>query len=416
MDEFNRRISGIRRAMEEMKTEMYAISNPVTAALDEYIKSLYIKMLCTVVQYENDPSEMQLLYLRRLHKGIQIDNSIEDFMRMALDISEVDVQEFIDIMRGNHARYYFALEGILLVSMGKGEQASYEYLGELIELICISKRELEYLSTVARSILEQDSEYYDKAKSIAPESVEGFAVVPYIANFYAGAIVDTRIEKHFYAPNRDWNYGFWFPCLFQEKKVTFSNLAFEMSSAFEFNGCEIVVFRNCVIKGNDYSVYLRRCGDVKFINCRFYDFSSYTIVDDTVENLSLLKCEFENCLLHYNRMSDDWKEIGGVVHVTNNVKDIGYKADNHQYEVKMSGCEFRNCGGKNESNYYSSAIICNGRCEVKDCKFINCWNYNKDNIDPENKRRSLFGYKFECAAESNEVISSAKMFCDSQFF
>ena len=69
MDEFNRRISGIRRAMEEMKTEMYAISNPVTAALDEYIKSLYIKMLCTVVQYENDPSEMQLLYLRRLHKG-----------------------------------------------------------------------------------------------------------------------------------------------------------------------------------------------------------------------------------------------------------------------------------------------------------------------------------------------------------
>ena len=409
MDEFNRRISGIRRAMEEMKTEMYAISNPVTAALDEYIKSLYIKMLCTVVQYENDPSEMQLLYLRRLHKGIQIDNSIEDFMRMALDISEVDVQEFIDIMRGDHTRYYFALEGILLVSMGKGEQANYEYLGELIELICISKRELEYLSTVARSILEQDSEYYDKAKSIAPESVEGFEVVPYIANFYAGVIVDTRIEKHFYAPNRDWNYRFAFPCLFHEKKVMFSNLAFEMSNALEFDGCEMIEFQNCVIKGNDYSVYFRGCGDVKFINCRFYDFSSYTIVDDMVERLSLLKCEFENCIFHYKRDTNDWQKIGGVVHATNATNDARV---NHRYVVEFSGCEFRNCGGKNKSNYYSSAIICNALCEVRDCKFINCWNYSRGNIDPKNSRRSLFGDKYECVGERNEIIGSANMTCE----
>ena len=409
MDESNRRISGIRRAMEEMKTEMYAISNPVTAALDEYIKSLYIKMLCTVVQYENDPSEMQLLYLRRLHKGIQIDNSIEDFMRMALDISEVDVQEFIDIMRGDHTRYYFALEGILLVSMGKGEQANYEYLGELIELICISKRELEYLSTVARSILEQDSEYYDKAKSIAPESVEGFEVVPYIANFYAGVIVDTRIEKHFYAPNRDWNYRFAFPCLFHEKKVMFSNLAFEMSNALEFDGCEMIEFQNCVIKGNDYSVYFRGCGDVKFINCRFYDFSSYTIVDDMVERLSLLKCEFENCIFHYKRDTNDWQKIGGVVHATNATNDARV---NHRYVVEFSGCEFRNCGGKNKSNYYSSAIICNALCEVRDCKFINCWNYSRGNIDPKNSRRSLFGDKYECVGERNEIIGSANMTCE----
>ena len=34
---------------------------------------------------------------------------MEDYMRMALEISADDLQEFIMIMKGNRAKYYFAL-------------------------------------------------------------------------------------------------------------------------------------------------------------------------------------------------------------------------------------------------------------------------------------------------------------------
>jgi len=296
MDEFNRRISGIRRAMEEMKTEMYAIFNPVTAALDEYIKSLYIRMLCTVVQYENDPSEMQLLYLRRLHKGIQIDNSIEDFMRMALDISEVDVQEFIDIMRGDHARYYFALEGILLVSMGKGEQANYEYLGELIELISISKRELEYLSTVAKSILEQDSEYYDKAKLIAPETVKEVGMVPYIENYYAGALIDTEAEKYFSSPDRENANNIEYSSTYNNKRITFYNLEIEISKDWKFEGCATVTFERCKLSSNgDGKLIFVNIANLKISNCEFIDFSNHVMSLDCVNGVDISENSFEHC-------------------------------------------------------------------------------------------------------------------------
>ena len=66
MDQFNKKIEGIRRMMEEMKSDKYAISIPELVELDEYIKSLYLKVLCTIIQYENNPTDVQVLYLKRI--------------------------------------------------------------------------------------------------------------------------------------------------------------------------------------------------------------------------------------------------------------------------------------------------------------------------------------------------------------
>ncbi len=51
--------------MNEMKAELYAIKNPDLVILDEYNKDLYLKLLATVVQYDNNPSDMQILYLKK---------------------------------------------------------------------------------------------------------------------------------------------------------------------------------------------------------------------------------------------------------------------------------------------------------------------------------------------------------------
>ena len=120
MEAFHKNIEGIRKVMSEMQEEKYAIVNPDTSALDEYNKTLYLKILCSLVQFHNEASEIQMLFLKRLVNGIGVEEKAEEYMRRALEISGEDMQEFLSLMGKDKVKYYFALEGILLVSLGQG--------------------------------------------------------------------------------------------------------------------------------------------------------------------------------------------------------------------------------------------------------------------------------------------------------
>ena len=53
MSEINDKILKMRLKIKDMKAQVYPIVNPELLGLDEYIKSLYIKLLCTIILYEN---------------------------------------------------------------------------------------------------------------------------------------------------------------------------------------------------------------------------------------------------------------------------------------------------------------------------------------------------------------------------
>ena len=112
MEEFNKNIEGIRRMMSDLRNEKYAIVNPDLVSLDEYMKILYLKVLCTVVQLGDEPTEMQVLFLKRIVAGIGVEDPAEEYMRRALEISDTDMQEFLTGMKENRAKYYFALDEI----------------------------------------------------------------------------------------------------------------------------------------------------------------------------------------------------------------------------------------------------------------------------------------------------------------
>lgn len=87
MSEINDKILKMRLKIKDMKAQVYPIVNPELLGLDEYIKSLYIKLLCTIILYENDPLEMQVLYLKRIMQGMDIEDPIEEYMKKALELS-----------------------------------------------------------------------------------------------------------------------------------------------------------------------------------------------------------------------------------------------------------------------------------------------------------------------------------------
>ena len=309
MEELNKKISGIRKMMNEMKTDQYTIVNPDLAALDEYTKALYLKVLCTVVQYENNPSDMQLLYLKRIITGIDTDEPLEEYMRKALEISERDIQEFIDFMKENLARYYFTLESMILVSMGNQAKSSFEYLAELIGLCGITKKDLEYLSLVAKSVLRQESSYFDDAKKIITEDAKDLWLEPYIGNYYAGTIIDTEDEKMYYAPDREDSHNMEFPTVFTAGNISFYNLTIEMNQEWSFTGCDQIKFVDCKLMNTDTGVLnFREIGKLQFENCEFEDFNNYVAHFDAVNEIRIVHCKFENC----GRISSDKYAKGGV--------------------------------------------------------------------------------------------------------
>ena len=400
MEQFDKKIDGIRKMLEEMKDQKYAIVNPELVALDEYVKSLYMQVLCTVIQYENEPGEMQILYLKRIANGMDVEEPIEEYMKKALEISETDIKEFLSHMKTGKARYYFALDAILLVSMAQTSQPSYEYVAQLLELLEIDKRSLNHLALVAKSVLVQQSADFDCAKELATEYTSGLNFMPYIHNFYVGAIVDTPDEKYYASPDIVLGNEIELPTSFDERFVTFENLVITVSQDLHFNGCEKVRFKNCRLVGRpgslepvaviaeeevspgmekavsafeeideveildkkgQGSLVFNSVGTIQLENSSFTDFNNRVARIECINSFVAKNCKFVKC-----GYSVDETAYGGVF-------GINFDRGESIEKVVLENNELDNCYVRSEEGYYVGGVFvgCGNYTNVKEAKFIN---------------------------------------------
>lgn len=319
MEEFNKNIEAIRRVLKEKKAERYALVNPVLVELDEYMKSLYLRVLCSALQYESMPTEMQTLYLKRIVKGMEAEDGVQEYMRRALEISEQEVQEFLSIFGEKTVKFYFAVDGIVLSSLGSGNDKAYEYLAEILELLGITKSELTYLCLIARAILEQKSEVFDEAKEKLTDRVKELNFIPYVKNFYVGAIVDTDMEYYLTAPEKELSKGFEYKNEYRQRRVVFENLDIEVKETWGFVGCEEVVFRNCNLKGvENKNICFDALGSVKFEGCKIRDFKKMGFISlYDVNNLVVKNCEISECGYNCSTGYHVQYSRGGVIGTNN---------------------------------------------------------------------------------------------------
>lgn len=371
MSKSNKNIEEIRKMLKDLKSKKYEIVNPDLVELDEYIKSLYIKVLCTVVQYENDPTDMQILFLKRIINGIGVEDSVEEYMRKALEISEQDIQEFLSIVGDSKIKYYFATDGLILLSIGSNNSKDYEYLAELIELLGIDKDDLKYLCTVAKSILQQESSFYDEAKEMINERVEKLNFTPYIQNYYAGAITDTDTEKHYYAPDKKLSEIMEYPTIFKGRKVVFENVALNIKEEWKFEGCEEVIFKNCLILGDKHSFTFSSIGKLVFDNCKVKDFSNRIAYTQSINKLEIVNSEFIEC--GYTGSGDNrggmfWasgSEFKEIKVVNNELINCYIKASTYRYNYGVTAILI---GFEGSSEIIQSFIVVNNKFTGCECK------------------------------------------------
>lgn len=372
--------------LKKLTTEKYALKNQELLALDEYIRTLYIKLLCTVVQYENIPAESQQLYLKRVISGLEVEGNLGEYMRKSLDISETDLREFLSYMNDNSIRYYFVLDGLILSGLKSVSLDNREYLAQMIELCGVTKKELQQLCLIAGSVVRQDPDLFNEAKKYGNEKIAAMDLTPYVQNYYAGAIIDTDEEKYYSAPEKEQSEWVTFSSKFHAiRKVTFHNLKIDMDYDITFDSCGEVRFEDCDITGGKFRIKLLSCREVSFENCTFENFTQRVLLEEKNGAVLLRNCSFTDCVYRYSRNTSDWEKWGCVIH-TGNSEENGLN--------KIEKCVFKNCGGRNTKNYYSSAFISDARAEVSGSFFYNCWHYytsgRNPEKDPENTRRTMF--------------------------
>lgn len=398
MEELNKNIEGIRRMMSDLRDEKYAIVNPTLIELDEYEKTLYLKVLCSLVQFGAVPDEMQLLFLKRIVYGMDVEDTVEEYMRRALEISETDMQEFLAAMKENKAKYYFALDGLILTAMEQEVEERYRYLAEIIELLDICEDDLQYVCFVASSVLQQQSSFYDEAKAFENERLREIDYAPYIQSFYSGAIKDSMELVHYVAPDKMNADSIAFRRSYTEKRVIFENLNISISETWYFVNCEEVIFNNCNFVGSSASVEMNGCKNICIQRCRFSDFRVPVFKQRYNIAVLISECEFENCVdTGKGRAYFYGGELGGVIYTY----DKWANASNMIRKTK-----FRNCGGGCREDTKVTGIISNCRCEVSDCSFYHCHQYDKNGISDQSYS-TLFSK--DTVESNNELINSPNL-------
>lgn len=294
MSTFEQQIDAVRAYFKEHKAERYPFENPYLREKEEYIQSLYYRMLCALVRYPDEPDDMQMLYIRRLMAGAQAEHTFQDYMKMALDLDTDDINEFISAFHEDELRFYFCVDGLVLLSAVQAHEKAYALLSELIELLSITKDELRYLSVIAAAIVTQSSQAFDSAKALATRFTKHLSFYPYVRGFYSGLISDTSAEKYIYSANGGSvslsQYG-----PYTAKRVVIENISCVLDQDIKFEGCEEVIIRNCILKGNEYRFEFLRVGKVIIENCDISNFSNrFAYLKDT-NHLFVQKNDFENC-------------------------------------------------------------------------------------------------------------------------
>lgn len=334
----NNSFSKIRQYFKNQKAASYPIKGHPLEESQNYTKSLYMEMLCVILQYGGLPKGEQILFIRRLLEGIGLGDRFDEYMRKALCADEVFAGEFVKQFKHSELKYNFVVDSfIVIASAGTPEKHSVEFISEICEALLLNKKEVEFLVHVTLSILEQNSDIYSdiQDKNLSQDMVGYFMC--YFKQFFIGKLVDTNSEVYYFAKEKvklnlpDSKIGSTIE--FKQDNVVFENYIIDLSKInFKFTRCEYVEFINCSFSGVGPIVF-ENCKHVNIVGCSFDDFTKGVFEVKSCYNINILKSTFKNC----GKIGSS--DIYGGIIYSDNLNEITIKMS------KFNGCFVKSGNG-----------------------------------------------------------------------
>lgn len=389
-------------------------NNPIHNKLLEngtdYLINSYLKMLAVILQIEQKVSEEQLVMYLKIVLGIHTENSVKDYLRMALEMEIEDYNNFIEDMRYSPLGYRFLLDAFVMISASETQKKQMQFIAELMQSLEIEEKESKKLIMLARSITELNEELFWHSSELEPDCITSLVYYDYIKIIHRSKIVSNdnmivicsmdkesitveEVEKQ---------------CCHSVPLVKMIGINLELNGKeLFFRNAEKIVIDSCTfIGGRSSSFQFEKCKNITITNTNFKNFSNRTLQLEMISGIvNIQNCKFIDCrLLAFKRKLKEL--IAGVIY-SYHPKSIK--------EVSIQDTIFTNCGilcqgfnldedeedmefirlkqfDKQEirllNDEFGIGFIANIVCDVVDCQFNNC------KIEDKNEAK-VFSFQYQ---------------------
>ena len=132
--------------------------------------------------------------MRRVHAGAGLTNDFTEHIKNAMEITVERFEEFISQCKENKLENIFFVDGLIAAcAEGTPNSKQVDFISEIADALRISKQNVNHLSELAVSILEQSADKYHAAcDKIEAENRWALVrnIVCYVKEFVSGVIID----------------------------------------------------------------------------------------------------------------------------------------------------------------------------------------------------------------------------------
>lgn len=388
--EINVKVEQIRAFFKKNQPKSHPITEHPISKCDEYTCGLYFDMLCVIAQYENEDTENTFRFIQRIMASCNGSLSITEYSKRAMEITTEKISEFLKQCKDVELQEIFFIDSLLIsCANGSPNQKQIEFLAEIGDVIGFDKKKLKYLSDLAVSILEQDSEKYHKANGAYEDEDKVRIlekVICYSKLFVDGIIIDTQKNKYYYSLEKS---------EFLLKNVTFSNMECIIIENKIISGCDIkfisskkIILKNCEIKELTVPLSFDSVEDIIIDSCKFTncgkdrrDNGGAILIKGAINNIKVIYSHFLNCTVGGKYDG----RYGGVMQIDNpNYWNGGFS------EIIFSDCEFYDCSAEKGAicAYNYQKVI------AQNCYFNKC----------HSREKGLFYSYSEFREKGNEIV------------
>lgn len=385
------KVKQIRTFFKKNQPKNHPILEHPISKCEEYVRGLYFDMLCVMAQYENEDVENQNRFIQRIMAGCEESMPITEHIKRAMEISADKVEEFLKQCKENNLSEIFFVDSLLIAcANGAPNKKQVEFLAEIGDVLGFDKGKMQYLTELAVSILEQDSEKYETANAGYEEEDKSKLLeqmLCYFKEFVSGLLIDTPTYKYYYAKKQPDTP------LFDEETIFYNldSVVIEnqfMNQRIEFQSVKSVILRNCTIQNLT----------------KHFNF-------DSVETITIENCHFDNCgqgqscfggALYFEKCTNANINIISSKFVSCKVSSsydggVAYVSCSFGVTITFIGCEFDDC----KAGYGSILYDCNNfnaTVKTSSCYFSNCsGDYLFSNYEYQGENNKIIG----CCSEHN---------------